>query len=104
MKVAGKQSPCLGMNQQHPYKIWKPVGCPVCGGSGYKSRVGIFEAIFMDQNIEKVLVQNPSEREVRDAAQTQGIPSLKEDGIIKVLEGLTSLEEIGKAVDLYGDE
>jgi type IV pilus assembly protein PilB len=104
MKVAGKDSSMLGHEPSTSYKIWKPVGCPECKGTGYKSRVGIFEAIVMDANVEKVLVQNPSEREVRDAAQAQGIPSLKEDGIIKVLEGITSLEEIGKAVDLYGDE
>ncbi len=103
MKVAGKNSSMLGHEPAVLYKLWKPVGCPACKGTGYKSRVGIFEAIIMDANIEKVLVQNPSEREVRDAAVGQGIPSLKEDGIIKVLEGITSLEEIGKAVDLYGE-
>lgn len=104
MKVAGKESSMAGHVPSPTYKIYKPVGCPVCSGTGYKGRVGIFEAIFMDASIEKVLVQNPSEREVRDAAVNQGIPSLKEDGIMKVLEGITSLEEIGKAVDLYAEE
>jgi type IV pilus assembly protein PilB len=103
MKVAGKETSMLGHEPATSYKMWKPVGCPACKGTGYKSRVGIFEAIFMDANVEKILVTNPSEREVREASAGQGIPSLREDGIIKVLEGITSLEEIGKAVDLYGE-
>jgi type IV pilus assembly protein PilB len=102
MKVSGKEASAMGHEPAASYTLYKPVGCEACHGSGYKSRVGIFEAIFMDAEIEKVLALSPSEREVRDAAKNQGIPTLKEDGIIKVLEGITSLEEIGKAVDLYG--
>lgn len=103
MKVSGKAESMMGHEPSPTYTLYRPVGCDACGGSGYKSRLGIFEAIIMDQEIEKVLALNPSEREVRDAAKGQLIPSLKEDGIIKVLEGITSLEELGKAVDLYGD-
>lgn len=103
MKISGKAESMLGHEPAPTYTLYHPVGCPECHGTGYKSRIGIFEAIFMDAELEKVLPLNPSEREVRDAAKNQGIPSLKEDGIIKVLEGITSLEEIGKAVDLYGD-
>lgn len=103
MKVNGKEASMLGHVPNTSYRIWKPVGCAACGATGYKSRIGIFEAIIMDQNIEMVLATNPSEREVRDAASHQGIPTLREDGIIKVLEGVTSFEELGKAVDLYGD-
>ena len=103
MKVTGKESSMLGHAPSPSYKIFKPVGCAACSNTGYKSRIGIFEAIIMDAAIEKILVTSPSEREVREAAVGQGIPSLREDGIIKVLEGITSLEEVGKAVDLYGE-
>lgn len=103
MKVSGKQDSMLGHEPAQSYRIYKPVGCPACGNTGYKSRIGIFEAVVMDAELEKILVTNPSEREVREATARQGIPSLREDGIIKVLEGITSLEEVGKAVDLYGD-
>lgn len=103
MKIAGKESSMLEHMPAPSYRIYKPVGCPSCSNTGYKSRVGIFEAIVMDAAVEKTLVTNPSEREVREAAAGQGIPTLREDGIIKMLEGITSLEEIGKAVDLYGD-
>lgn len=103
MKTTNKESSMLGHAPSLAYRIFKPVGCDACGGTGYKSRIGIFEAVLMDANIEKILVTNPSEREVREAASSQGIPTLREDGIIKVLEGVTSLEELGRAVDLYGD-
>ncbi len=103
MKVSGKIDSMMGHEPAPTYTLYHPVGCEHCGGTGYSGRIGIFEAIFMDAELEKVLPLNPSEREVRDASKNQGIPSLKEDGIIKVLEGTTSLEELGKAVDLYGD-
>ena len=103
MKTSGKEDSMLGHIPSLSYKIFKPVGCEVCGGSGYTSRIGIFEAIIMDAGLERILVTNPSEREVWEATAKQGIPSLREDGIIKVLEGITSLEELGRAVDLYGD-
>jgi type II secretory ATPase GspE/PulE/Tfp pilus assembly ATPase PilB-like protein len=77
-----------------------PQGCEVCHGRGYKGRVGIFEAIFMDETIEKLLRTGPSAREIADAARSQGIPTLTQDGVIKVLRGVTSLEELKRGVDL----
>lgn len=75
-------------------------GCENCHGRGYKGRVGIFEAVFMDEAIEKILREKPSEREVAAAARPQGIPTMPEDGIIKVLRGTTSMEELRRVVDL----
>jgi type II secretory ATPase GspE/PulE/Tfp pilus assembly ATPase PilB-like protein len=62
--------------------------------------VGIFEAVFMDPTIEEILRSKPSEREIAAAAKPQGIPTMQEDGIIKVLRGVTSLEELKRVVDL----
>lgn len=83
-------------------KVWlpKPDGCDVCHGRGYKGRLAIFEAVFMDSAIETILRSKPSEREVYQAARPQGIPSMQEDGIIKVLRGITSMEELRRVVDL----
>ncbi|MGC9602410.1 MAG: GspE/PulE family protein [Minisyncoccia bacterium] len=77
-----------------------PKGCPECHGRGYKGRIGIFEAIFMDAKIEEVLRTKPSEREVAEAAKPQAIPTMEQDGVLKVLRGVTSLEELGRVVDL----
>ena len=83
-------------------KIWraKPEGCEACHGRGYKGRIAVFEAVFMDSAIETILRSKPSEREVQQAARPQGIPSMQEDGIIKVLRGITSMEELRRVVDL----
>ncbi len=82
--------------------IWvaNEAGCEVCGGRGYKGRIGVYEAIFMDRAIEEVLRSKPSEREVAEAAKPQGVPTMTEDGVIKVLRGITSLDELGRVVDL----
>lgn len=82
--------------------VWDaaPEGCEECHHRGYKGRVGIFEAVFMDEAIETILRSKPSEREIAAAAKPQGIPTMQEDGIIKVLRGITSLEELKRVVDL----
>jgi type IV pilus assembly protein PilB len=87
---------------QSTTKVWLPKqdGCEVCHGRGYKGRVAIFEAVFMDSAIETILRSKPSLREVYTAARPQGIPSMQEDGILKVLRGVTSMEELKRVVDL----
>ncbi len=82
----------------------KDGGCAACQGRGYKGRIGIFEAIFMDHAIEEILRSKPSEREVAIAARPQGIPTMQEDGIIKILRGSTSLAELERVVDLHATQ
>jgi type II secretory ATPase GspE/PulE/Tfp pilus assembly ATPase PilB-like protein len=76
-----------------------PTGCAECRGRGYKGRIGIFEAIFMDQTIEEILRKSPSEREIANVAKAQGIPNMQEDGVLKVLRGVTSLDELSRVID-----
>jgi type IV pilus assembly protein PilB len=71
--------------------------------TGYKGRVGIYEAIVMDRTIEELLEKNPTERQLRDLSQKQGVLSLAEDAIVKVLQGMTSLEEVSEVIDLQQD-
>ncbi|MES2953783.1 MAG: type II/IV secretion system protein [Patescibacteria group bacterium] len=79
----------------------KPVGCPACNNTGYKGRIGVFEGIRMTSEVEKVLSGSVSEREITKAAEPQKLLSMREDGVVKVLSGVTSLEEIARVVDLY---
>lgn len=81
-------------------RMWIPVGCALCGKSGYKGRVCILEAILVDDAVDAIIRSNPSEREVRHAAYPQGILSMQQDGINKVLEGITSFEELTRVIDL----
>jgi type IV pilus assembly protein PilB len=75
-------------------------GCEQCGGRGYKGRIAVFEAVFMDSIIEQIMREKPSEREIAAAARPQGIPTMQEDGVIKILRGTTSLSEVSRVVDL----
>ncbi|HEY4511102.1 MAG TPA: GspE/PulE family protein, partial [Candidatus Paceibacterota bacterium] len=82
--------------------IYEALGCDACRGVGYKGRIGIYEAIRMDASIEKILRESPGEREVAEAARAQGLLTMEEDGVLKVLRGITSLEELARVVDLSG--
>ena len=79
---------------------WTAVGCATCNSTGYKGRVGVYEAILTDEKIEKIVKENPSEREIRNAAKGQGILNLPQDAIMKMLTGITSLDEINRVIDL----
>ncbi|MDD2935239.1 MAG: GspE/PulE family protein [Candidatus Pacebacteria bacterium] len=81
-------------------KMFVPVGCEKCNNIGYKGRIGIFEAIKMNAEIEETINNSPSEREIKKVAKTQGLLNMNEDGIIKVLKGVTSIEELKRVVDL----
>ncbi|MCA9352166.1 type II/IV secretion system protein [Patescibacteria group bacterium] len=96
----GKPLHEYGLSVDQPIMLTKGRGCDTCNGTGYKGRIGIFEAIITDENIEALLNKKPSEQEVRKVAETQGLLNMREDGIIKVLNGTTSLSEVQKVVDL----
>lgn len=81
-------------------KVWRAVGCEKCNKTGYKGRVGVFEAVLMDADIEALLDTIPSEREIREVAKKQGILNMREDGIEKILAGVTSFDEVERVVDL----
>lgn len=83
---------------------WLPVGCKECSGLGYKGRVGIYEAIIMDEEIEKAVLENPSERDIREAAKSQKLLDLTQDGVLKALKGITSFEELDRVVDLSSED
>lgn len=80
--------------------IWEPVGCSACNNIGYKGRIGIFEAIRNDKTLEDLLETQPSEREIRTATRAQNILSMQEDGVIKVLQGTTSLAELERVIEI----
>ena len=75
-------------------------GCAVCGGIGYKGRVGVYEAILIDRAVEQVIPNNPGEYEIWNAALPQKLPNMVQDGILKILEGLSTIEELRRVLDL----
>lgn len=90
-------------DREHPTvvdHIWEAPGCPECSGTGFRGRIGIYEAILSTAAIESIVISNPSEREIRKAAEGQGILTLKQDGVMKILAGVTSPDEVNRVVDL----
>ena len=100
IKEEGKNLSNYNIDPNAPIKFFSPVGCDKCNMIGYKGRIGIFEAIKTDEAIEKIMPQNPSEREIKKVARVQGILSMRQDGIVKILNGVTSFEEVQSVVDL----
>ena len=80
--------------------MYEAVGCPTCNNLGYKGRTGLYEAILTDEALEKVLSENPSGREIKEVTRDQGILDMRQDGVIKVLKGVTSLDELRRVIDL----
>ena len=80
--------------------VYEEVGCQECNFTGYKGRTGIYEAVLTDEKIENIVIQNPSEREINKASESQGILNMKQDGILKILQGMTSLDELSRVIDL----
>ncbi len=100
IKAEGKDLKNYNLNPDAAPKIFTSVGCEKCNMTGYKGRIGIFEAIKTDEAIEKIIPENPSEREIKRVAKAQGILSMRQDGIVKILNGITSMDEVQSEVDL----
>jgi type IV pilus assembly protein PilB len=84
-------------------RAWAAKGCEKCGGIGYKGRMGIVEVILMDKAVEETIRKTTSEREIWRAAKPQQIRRMAQDGAVKVLQGVTSLDELGRVVDLHDE-
>ena len=75
-------------------RIYKPVGCPRCGGLGYKGRVAVFELLKVDESFEKLIKPEASEGDLHQASLKQGMVTMQQDGILKVIAGMTTFEEV----------
>lgn len=80
-------------------KIFKGKGCPKCGETGMKGRIGIFEVFQMEDEVINMLGGKVEEEELRKVVKAQGMTNMKQDGIIKVLQGLTTLEEVERVTE-----
>lgn len=75
-------------------KIYQGQGCKKCGDTGYKGRIGIFEAIEVTPEIAELTLSKASPDKMRDTARSQGMITIRQDGFIKVLDGVTTVEEV----------
>ena len=78
--------------------FYRKRGCPRCGQSGYRGRIGVFQLLTMNEEIATLAVQKASRQDIERAAMGAGMRSLWDDGIAKVAAGLTSIEEIARVL------
>ncbi|HXZ97575.1 MAG TPA: GspE/PulE family protein [Burkholderiales bacterium] len=83
-------------------KIYKAVGCKHCQSKGYKGRMALLEILQMDGDLNELVARRATARELKTAALQKNFRTLAEDGIQRVLDGMTSLAEVSRAVDLIG--
>jgi type IV pilus assembly protein PilB len=80
-----------GLTGVEPYEA---VGCSRCGGSGYRGRIGLYEVMSVTEEIRTLILEHGSVDAIAAVAVGQGMRRLRDDGLVKVREGLTSIAEI----------
>jgi type IV pilus assembly protein PilB len=81
-------------------QLYRSVGCPACRGTGFRGRTNVMEGIIMDEAVEEAVIRDPREHIISEAARPQKIPTMAEDGIVKLLQGITSYAELERVVEL----
>jgi len=90
-----EQLASLGMDLDHT-KFMKGTGCDNCGGTGYRGRAGLFEVMQLSPELRRMILRGASVAELQAQAVSEGMLTLRMDGIVKVLRGVTTLEEVVK--------
>jgi type IV pilus assembly protein PilB len=75
-------------------RAYRGHGCTVCNHTGYQGRVGIFELLFMDEQVRRLIIEEKSADVIEKAARAGGMVTMLEDGLDKVAQGITTIEEI----------
>jgi len=102
---------CVDCKQQHDYSdeemhafgidrnqgpFFKGTGCDTCNGTGYKGRQGIYEVMALSSQLRRYILKGASTEELREVAVSEGMLTLRMDGLVKIKKGVTTLEEVVK--------
>lgn len=92
----------LNVDPANPPKIFdaNPGGCAICKGQGYKGRVAVAEVLLMDDDMDEIIARGGTKVEMRRMAKQKGFKNMKDDGMLKVLDGLTSIAEVANNIDV----
>jgi len=77
-----------------PLTIFTSQGCPKCNNSGFSGRIALFEILSMTDELADIILKEPSEAKILEEAKRQGMITMKQDGILKVLNGITTIDEV----------
>ncbi|MBI2052629.1 MAG: type II/IV secretion system protein, partial [Candidatus Ryanbacteria bacterium] len=97
-KVVGSLPPAYERPSLEKLVIYEPGACDLCSHTGYKGRVGIYEAFLIDDAVERLILKNPSEAEILEVALKQGLVPMAHDGVLKIIAGTTSFSELERMV------
>jgi type IV pilus assembly protein PilB len=76
------------------WQAYTPVGCSACKDTGYKGRVGVYQVMPVSEELTRLILKNASTMDIAEQAQREGVLNLRQAGLLKVKQGLTSLEEV----------
>ncbi|MEA3452729.1 MAG: GspE/PulE family protein [Patescibacteria group bacterium] len=82
--------------------IWEAVGCSQCGGGGYSGRIGLFEVLEMNRDLGEIILAEPTEKRIAEEAKRQGMISIRQDAVLKMLRGEISIEEVIRTTSTAG--
>lgn len=96
LKDINNLSPAVKKNLKIPktFTIFASQGCQKCSNTGFSGRIAIFEILLMTDNLANIILKEPSEANIVKEAERQGMITMKQDGILKVLNGATTIEEV----------
>jgi type IV pilus assembly protein PilB len=81
--------------------MYEAVGCAECNNTGYRGRIGVFEAIIIDQTVSQLVQENSSDPQIREyVSKKQKMLTLAQDGVLKVLSGISDLNELKRVIDI----
>jgi type IV pilus assembly protein PilB len=89
----------IGLEIPKTFEVYEPKGCPKCGNTGFSGRLAIYEALSMTSSLADLVLKDISETKLSKEARDQGMVTIRQDGIVKVLKGLTTIEEILRATE-----
>jgi type IV pilus assembly protein PilB len=95
-KLAPEALVDIGFSPEEAKKVtaFKPKGCGACNGTGYKGRTGLFEVMELNDAIRDVILRKGQPREIKQIAMEEGMTTLRQSGLVKIKEGVTSIEEV----------
>jgi type IV pilus assembly protein PilB len=96
----------LGFNpdEQGELELYRGKGCEACRNTGYRGRTGVYELMVMDDRLRALVLGGASADQIRAAAREDGMQTLRDDGVHKVIEGITTVEELLRVVFVNEDE
>ena len=90
----------LGLRHDEEIMLYRAAGCDLCRHQGYSGRMAIMELLKMDSDLDDLVARRASLRELKHAALEKGFRPLSQDGLQRVMQGITSLSEVARVVDL----